>query len=125
MPRIHATGKAAFSECYSLWKVKLSNNIEVINQGTLAVSNITSLVIPEGVTAIYPRAFSACSNLDSIVIPKSVTFISVEVFLDCDDLKTINFTGTKAEWNAIEKSESWDRRTPSYTIHCTDGDITK
>ncbi len=39
--------------------------------------------------------------------------------------KSIYFDGTKAQWNAIEKGEGWSYYTGNYTIHCTDGTISK
>jgi hypothetical protein len=47
------------------------------------------------------------------------------VFYDCSKLTSINYDGTIAEWEALEKSYYWNDVTPDYTIHCTDGDITK
>jgi len=35
-------------------------------------------------------------------------------------LTSINFTGTKEQWNAINKKSKIN-----YTIHCSDGDITQ
>ena len=43
----------------------------------------------------------------------------------CTSLTSITFKGTKAQWNAISKSDYWNAYTGSYTIHCTDGDISK
>ena len=42
--------------------------------------DITSVVIPEGVTKIYDRAFYGSSDLTSITIPSSITYIGVDVF---------------------------------------------
>ena len=41
----------------------------------------------------------------------------------CMKLKTINFEGTKAEWNSIEKHEKWDVNAYIEIIKCVDGDI--
>ena len=88
-------------------------------------SNLTSIDIPNGVKSIDPAAFRDCSSLTSIVIPKSVTYIGFDAFVGCVDLTSITFTGTKAQWNAIEKETGWNSYTGMYTIHCTDGDIAK
>ena len=42
--------------------------------------DITSVVIPEGVTKIYGSAFYGSSDLTSITIPSSITYIGADVF---------------------------------------------
>ena len=42
--------------------------------------DITSVVIPEGVTTIYNGAFYGCNDLTSITIPSSITYIGADVF---------------------------------------------
>ena len=33
--------------------------------------------------------------------------------------------GTKAQWKAIKKGYDWNYDSGNYTVHCTDGDISK
>ena len=73
--------------------------------------NPQTVVIPEGVTSIGNSAFMSCSNLTSVTIPSSVTSIGYEAFRDCKSLKTINYTGTEEQWNAIIKGTGWNRGT--------------
>jgi len=40
-------------------------------------------------------------------------------------LTSITFTGTKAQWNAISKKSTWNDYTRSYTVYCTDGNLSK
>lgn len=84
-----------------------------------------SITIPDGVTSIGYEAFDNCSRLTSITIPNSVTSIGYDAVGFCKSLNDIYFNGTQAQWNAIEKNNFWDSDTGNYTIHCTDGDITK
>ena len=47
-------------------------------------SDITSVIIPEGVTTISPFAFDKCVNLTSISIPDSIEEIGQYAFRDCN-----------------------------------------
>ena len=46
----------------------------------IPASNITNIIIPEGITEIPYGAFYNCSNLKSINFPKSLTKIEYEAF---------------------------------------------
>lgn len=52
-------------------------------------TEITNLIIPEGVTSIGESAFSQCSSLTSISIPNSVTSIGGSAFQYCYGLTSI------------------------------------
>ena len=105
----------------------------VIPEGTTRINdfeyancnNITSIIIPDSVTYIGTCAFIGCDSLTSITIPDSVTGIADLAFCDCVSLVSINYTGTKAQWEAILKDDAWDNGTGEYTITCTDGTLTK
>ena len=86
---------------------------------------LTSITIPDSVTSIGSSAFSFCSGLTRITIPDSVTRIGPSAFYGCSRLTSINFNGTKAQWNAISKGQNWNEDTGSYTVYCTDGTISK
>ena len=87
-------------------------------------SGLTSITIPNSVTSIGGGAFYGC-GLTSITIPDSVTSIGHSVFFACNSLTSIIYNGTKSQWSAITKGKDWNGQTGDYTIHCTDGDITK
>lgn len=88
-------------------------------------SSLTSINIPDSVTSIGANAFSGCRSLTSINIPDGVTSIGEGAFSGCSALTDITFAGTKAQWKAIKKGYDWNYDTGNYTIHCTDGDISK
>ena len=51
--------------------------------------SLTSVAIPSGVMRIGQEAFRSCESLTSVVIPSSVTSIDMWAFLGCDSLATI------------------------------------
>ena len=57
-------------------------------------------------TTIDKNVFSGYPNLQTIIIPESVISISSYAFKNCTSLKTINYTGTEEQWNAIRKGTS-------------------
>ncbi|MDR1499426.1 MAG: leucine-rich repeat domain-containing protein [Tannerellaceae bacterium] len=52
-------------------------------------SDITSVIIPDGVLEIEMGAFYACYSLAEVIIPNSVTTIEEEAFASCDALASI------------------------------------
>lgn len=106
----------------------IPSNGNVTSIGSSAFSScerLTSITIPDSVTSIGSSAFSFCSGLTRITIPDSVTRIGHSAFYGCSRLTSINFNGTKAQWNAISKGQNWNEDTGSYTVYCTDGTISK
>ncbi len=121
-----AIGNKAFRDCSALENIIIPNSVTSI--GDHAFYNCTSLksiIIPNGITKIDKWTFAACSKLTSVTIPASVTSIIGYTFYNDTALTDITFDGTKSQWNAITKDNGWDAGTGNYTIHCTDGDITK
>ena len=53
-------------------------------------TNLTSINIPEGVTGIESNTFNGCTSLNNIVLPQSVSFIRSQAFRDCTGLTAIN-----------------------------------
>ena len=119
-------GNVAFSECTDLVSVVIPDSVTEIGTSTFrACMKLESIVIPNSVTRLDDYTFQYCKGLKGIVIPDSVTSIGDEVFYDCCSLTSIEFEGTKAQWNAISKGDGWNLGTGNYTVYCTDGDITK
>ena len=108
---VTSIGSSAFSSCSGLEKA-IVPNINIKNWCSIKFSNstdnplyyahhlysdenteITKLVIPDGVTSIPNYVFSGCSGLTSVTIPNSVTSIGSSAFSGCSGLTSIT-------WNA-------------------------
>ena len=78
--------------------------------------DITSVIIPEGVTKIGNYSFSSCSYLSSVTFPNTLTHISEFAFSGCRELRTITipsnvtFIGQAAFSNTGLTSINWPSR---------------
>ena len=63
--------------------------VETIDHAAFERSAVTSVTIPDSVTAILDRAFANCFQLTNISIPNSVTSIGFSAFEHCTSLKSI------------------------------------
>lgn len=63
---------------------------ESISESLFEHSNVESVIIPDGIKYIGPRAFSFCDNLTSITIPNSVIEIDSSAFQGSRNLPSKN-----------------------------------
>ena len=123
---VKSIGESAFEDCSGLTSVAIPDSVTSIGDCAFdGCSGLTNVTIPDSVTSIGYYAFYKCSALTSVTIPDSVTSIGFGAFWGCSKLTTIRFTGTKAQWQAIDKDLYWDDETPAYTVYCRDGSISK
>ena len=71
------------------------------------------------VTGIADGVFKDCDNIRSVTICKNIKTIGAEAFSGCSNLTTINYEGSKSQWNSITKGENWDNGV-EYTVNCQD-----
>lgn len=60
------------------------------------------------VVGIDAWAFALCADLTTITIPNSIAIIGANAFYMCDALANVNYSGSKADWDAIAISENND-----------------
>ena len=121
---VTSIGSEAFYNCLSLKKVVIPDS--VTNIGGYAFCNckaLTSAKLGSGVTSIGEQAFYNCSALTNITIPSNVTSIGNYAFYNCSALGTIEFSGTKAQWNAITKGYQWNYNVPATSVTCSNGSV--
>ena len=77
---------ASFCKIYGLGNVDKSK----VFIGGQKLTEMTSIVIPDGVTSIGYDAFSYCSSLTSITFPDGVTAIGGSAFSGCSSLTSVS-----------------------------------
>ena len=80
-----------------------------------------SFVIPNHVTSVFEGAFAHSESLTTVTIPNSVTSIGSYTFYNCSSLVSINFQGTKDQWDTMYKGSKWDEKTGNYNVCFIDG----
>ncbi len=84
---------------------------------------VESISIPRSVTTIGEYAFAYCNSLKNITIEKGLKTIEKGAFFGCGQVESVTYSGTKTEWENIEKGDSWDFSMGKYKITCSDGTI--
>lgn len=126
---VETFGKSAFSTCKAAKSITFKGNkiTEILSMAFNHCEALEAIVVPEGVTKINGNAFDYCGALASVKLPSTLNSLkAASIFAHNEVLTKIDYNGTKAMWNAIEKSSNWIASTcPNLkTIQCTDGNIT-
>lgn len=103
---VKTIGDGAFSNCDNMTTVTIGDGVEKI--GGYAFSNCYKLVTVNGgknVKEIGNSAFYSCQRLKYVSIGNNVTTIGNYAFENCSELKTVNYQGTKNQWNKISMGE--------------------
>lgn len=102
-------GFSAFAHCTSLKSITLPSSLSSISEALFSgCSQLTTIHIPDSVPSIQSYAFYHCRNLETIRIPVSVTLIETDAFAGCPSLMTVTYSGSKTQWNNLNKVEGND-----------------
>ncbi|MBP3329212.1 MAG: leucine-rich repeat protein [Clostridia bacterium] len=88
----------AFSGCSKLSSLTIKENSDKSIKRTISKNafekcvSLTSVIIPEGFTAIGQYAFKECTLLKTVKFPKTMTSIGDGTFYNCTALQSVTFT---------------------------------
>ena len=110
--------------------LKLATNgsgLKVVSMDKCTDENVVipAVVKEKKVMWIEGEAFKGCENVKTVKILGKLDRIGFAAFAGCTSLTDIYYAGTKDEWQKLPKGDKWDMNIPAYTVHCSDGDITK
>lgn len=114
-------GTLAFLDCTELVTLEFGPNLQRIEDFAFKNSIYSTrrvLELPDGLKYIGDGAFGSCM-LRYVSIPNTVTYIGDSAFT-WFDRDIIEYRGTKAEWNRVQKGSKWWGWNP-VTLECTDG----
>lgn len=121
---VTSIGKFAFYNCSSLTGVTIGNSVTSIgNAAFYGCSSLTNIMIGNSVTSIGFSAFYGCSKLTTITIPNSVISIGGDAFNRTKNLESINYLGTRAQWEKVKLGSFWRKSSYLERIECRDGII--
>ena len=124
---VTSIGASAFSST-GLEEITIPTSVKFIGEYAFKGTKLTDITIPESVTSMGYYIFSSCMKLKTVKINSSVissyTFafcyalssltisvncksIGSNIIAYCQYLDTINYEGTIAQWNSIQKPDNW------------------
>lgn len=101
-------GHAAFFNS-AVTSVTIPDSVTAILDGAFEkCSELTNISIPNSVTSIGLSAFAHCTSLKSITLPSSLSTIGNFAFDGCPSLMTVTYPGSKKQWDDIAKGSNND-----------------
>ncbi len=98
---VKSIGDRAFISCSDLTSIIIPNGVTSIGWSAFkGCSGLISVTIPNSVTSIDWYAFDGCSSLTSVTIPNSVTEIGNEAFRDCSGLTDVTVESENKKYDS-------------------------
>lgn len=115
-----------FQMCNNLQSVEIPSQIKRIGSFCFMNCNnkfFSSIEVPSSVEILGGSCFSGCTSLAKVVLNPGLQSIEGNVFNNNSPSLGLIFNGTKAQWNAITKSDNWTTSSGATAVECTDGTI--
>ncbi len=100
--KVTSIGPFAFSDCISLTSITIPDSMTAIEEGTFSgCTSLKSITIPDGITSIGAFAFNNCLCLESVFIPEGIESIGVGAFRTCNSLERIDVAAGNEAYSSI------------------------
>lgn len=119
---VQSIGAYAFQKCGEN-NIVIPGSVKTIGNYAFWTGAIVTITLSSGLEVIGEGAFATLPSLKSIKIPATVTSIGKWGFNGCTQLATIEYEGTKSQWNAITKGEEWNLNVPATQVVCSNGTV--
>ena len=87
---VNQIDKEVFKDMPALTSIEMPESVTAIGESAFeGCTGLTSIKLPEGLACIEGNTFKGCSGLISLEIPKSVTTIGLDAFSSCRGLTSI------------------------------------
>lgn len=92
MYKVVGIEERAFKDCSELTTVMVADGVKTIGQKAFSgCSSLSTVVLPNDLTTISYALFDECYSLTSITLPQSVKTIETYAFFSCAKLKEVTF----------------------------------
>lgn len=106
---VSAIDNHAFEANWDITSVTLPNGLTAIGEGAfMDCGSLTSITIPETVSQIDRAAFAGCASLTAISLPETVSTVKEEAFTGCGSLTDLTIANPTLEydrWGLVEGTE--------------------
>lgn len=111
----------AFESCHELEYFDLNGFTYLSDSALENARSIVEIKGTENLTFIGSYALEACRMLTSVDLGTCLEKIGQNAFAyEGNTVIVLNYAGTKAQWDAIEKHEDWNLRSFYLTVRCAD-----
>ena len=84
--------------------------------------SVQTITLPEGFKKLV-IGFNADMNLKKVYLPSTMEQFDGYLFTSCTSFESIEYNGTKSQWEAIEKDDYWNYLAKEIKVNCKDGTI--
>lgn len=116
---VTTVGWNGFRGCSNLVEIKLPSSLLSIGSGGFQQAGITSIIIPDGVSAIASQAFNYCPALADVTVPASVVSLGHWAFRNLPggcDFKILATTPPVLEDGEVFAGTSFDIKVPAASV---------